>query len=262
MTDIPLFDGATLTGWHAVPRTTAPRWPTEPLPPKDARIAAHTGRWTIEDGAICGRQDPPGSGLGAYLVSDATYGDFELSFEARPDWPADTGIMLRATGIGSQGYQVLLDHRKSGNIGGFYGNGIGRFHAINFALDRDADDLRLEDPATTIEPITDAKRSLLTRAASGEQFLKVWKWDDWNSFRIRVQGDLPVITTWINGLLVAEIDCARLPSDAFDPAATLALLGTRGHIAFEVHDNDPGMGDDRWGPQSACRWRNIRLREL
>ena len=106
----------------------------------------------MEDGAICGRQDPPGSGLGAYLVSDETFGDFELSFEARPDWPADTGIMLRATPIGSQGYQVLLDHRKSGNIGGFYGNGIGRFHAINFNLDvaRDAagrpTGLKLEDP--------------------------------------------------------------------------------------------------------------------
>ncbi len=63
--------------------------------------------------------------------------------------------MLRATKLGSQGYQVLLDHRKSGNIGGFYGNGIGRFHAINFNVDvtRDAADrpigLRLEDPATT-----------------------------------------------------------------------------------------------------------------
>ena len=105
--------------------------------------------------------------------------------------------MLRATPLGSQGYQVLLDHRKSGNIGGFYGNGIGRFHAINFNLDvaRDAagrpTGLKLEDPATTIEPITEQKRSLLSRAASGESFLAAWKWDDWNAFRITVRGALP-----------------------------------------------------------------------
>ena len=56
-------------------------------------------------------------------------------YEARPDWPPDTGIMVRATDIGSQGFQILLDHRKSGNIGGSYGNGIGGFHAIRFTVD-------------------------------------------------------------------------------------------------------------------------------
>jgi hypothetical protein len=272
MTSQVLFDGLTLTGWHAVPRILAPRWPGTPFPALDpaldARIRAHTGRWTVEDGAICGRQDPPGSGLGAYLVSDATFADFELTFEARPDWPADTGIMLRATALGSQGYQVLLDHRQSGNIGGFFGNGIGWFHAINFALDldRDADGrpvgLRLEDPATTIEPITDAKRALLSRAATGETFLKIWKWDDWNRFHITVRGELPVITTRINDTFIAELDAAALPRSAFDPEGTLALLGRRGHIAFEVHDNDPGMGEARWAPDAACRWRDIRVTPL
>lgn len=255
-----------------MPRTIAPQWPREPLPELDpdlaARVRAHTGRWTVEDGAICGRQDPPGSGLGAYLISDDSFGDFELSFEARPDWPADTGIMLRATTLGSQGYQVLLDHRKSGNIGGFYGNGIGRFHAINFNVDVERDPsgrptgLRVEDPDTTIEPITDLKRSLLKRTATGADFLAAWKWDDWNAFRITIRGDLPTITTEINGALIAEIDTVRLPASVFDPEGTLSLLGTRGHIAFEVHDNDPRMGEARWAPHAACRWRNIRLRAL
>ena len=269
--EIRLFDGETLRGWHAVPRITAPRWPGEPLPVLDLavaeRIRGHTGRWTVEDGAICGRQDPPGSGLGAYLLTDETFGDFELGFEARPDWPADTGIMLRATELGSQGYQVLLDHRKSGNIGGFYGNGIGRFHAINFNVDVARErgrptGLRLEDPAKSIEPITDAKRALLTRAATGEQFLGAWKWNDWNAFRIIVRGELPTITTEINGTLIAEIDTGRLPAEVFDAEGTLALLGSRGHIGFEVHDNDPGMGPERWAPKAACRWRNIGLRQL
>ena len=269
---ISLFDGKTLKGWHAVPRVPVPRWPRDPMPPVEAatmdRIRRHTGRWTVEDGAICGRQDPPGSGLGAYLVTDETFGDVELLFEARPDWPADTGIMLRASPLGSQGFQVLLDHRKSGNIGGFYGNGIGGFHAVNSTLDVDHDaagrpiGLRLEDPATTLEPISDAKRTLLSRAATGEAFLSAWRWDDWNEFRITVRGALPTITTHINGRLIAELDAARLPSEVFDAEGTLALLGTRGHIAFEVHDNDPGMGDARWGSGAACRWRNIRLRPL
>ena len=28
------------------------------------------------------------------------------------------------------GFQVLVDHRKSGLIGGYFGNGIGGFHAV------------------------------------------------------------------------------------------------------------------------------------
>ena len=124
----------------------------------DEQSAKHPSVWTVEDGAIVGRQDTPGSGYGGYLVTEGQYGDFELMFEANPDWPADTGIMLRKKAHTFHGFQVLLDHRQSGSIGGFYGNGISGFHAVPFALDlaRDAAGmpvgLKNDDPATSIEP--------------------------------------------------------------------------------------------------------------
>ena len=65
-------------------------------------------------------------------MSEETFEDFELIYEAKPDWPADTGVYIRADETGTCGYQILLDHRKSGSIGGFYGNAIGGFHAINW----------------------------------------------------------------------------------------------------------------------------------
>jgi hypothetical protein len=269
---VSIFDGKTLDGWHATPRLPVPRAPGDP--PVDAtsdsyrRAAATTGKWTVEEGAIVGRQDPPGSGLGGYIVSDAVFGDFELVFEARPDWPADTGILVRTTNAGTQGFQILLDHRKSGNIGGFYGNGIGGFHAINFTLDVTRDrqgaptGIGIEDPAMTLEQITPEKRALLAHAASGQAFLKAWKWDEWNEFRIRVEGRYPRISSTINGMPIAAIDGATMQHPNYDREAVLKLLGPKGHIAFEVHDNDPGMGAARWAPQAACRWRNIRVREL
>ena len=58
----------------------------------------------------------------------------ELGLEANPDWGGDTGVMIRATGIGSQGFQVLVDHRQGGNIGSFYGNGIGGFNTRQFGF--------------------------------------------------------------------------------------------------------------------------------
>ena len=60
--EISLFDGKTLKGWHAVPRVTAPRWPSEPMPVLDAATTRADPRpFRPLDGG--GRRDlrPPGS---------------------------------------------------------------------------------------------------------------------------------------------------------------------------------------------------------
>jgi len=144
---------------------------------------------------------------------------------------------------------VLIDHRVSCSIGGFYGNGIGGFHAVPFAIDAryDADGnaigLGPDDPTTTLERFRDTKRDMLTVAASLDEFLDVWRWQDWNELRVRIVGAQPVVTTWVNGLTVAELDMATLVAPNYNAAAVAALLGRRGHIAFEVHDNDTRFGE-------------------
>lgn len=275
---VPLFNGRDLSGWFATRRMYGSIWPGGPTvfearPGRfpadyDERAAEHPAVWTVEDGAIVGRQDAPGSGWGGYLVSERTYGDFELVLEANPDWPADTGIMLRKKADSWHGLQVLVDHRKSGCVGGFYGNGIGGFHAVPFPLDAlyDADGravgLQEEDPDTSLEPWTPAKRDMLTYAAGADEFLAAWRFGDWNEIRVMIVGRKPAATVWINGLKFSAIDLATLVAPNYDAHAVAELLGPRGHIAFEVHDNDPGLGVHRWAPGAACRWRNIRIREL
>jgi hypothetical protein len=272
-----LFDGATLTGWHARPRIYGSMWPGGPavsdlaewVPADYNDLAAqHPAVWTVEDGAIVGRQDSGHPGWGGYLVSDDTFGDFELELEMNPDWPADTGVMVRRRRETWEGLQILVDHRKSGSIGGFFGNGIGGFHGVPYVLDvrRDAAgtpvSLVVEDPATTTEPFTPDKRSLLTRAGDPDAFLDAWTFGGWNSLRIRCVGAEPRVTTWVNDVFVAEIDLATMSHPHYDADAVLAALGSRGHIALEVHDNDPVLGESRWGRGAACRWRGLRIREL
>jgi Domain of Unknown Function (DUF1080) len=272
-----LFDGVSLAGWSPIPRHYGQLYPGGPAVldvmtdfPRDynALADAHPAAWTVENGAIVGRQQPEGSGYGGYLISDRDFGDFDLRLQANPDWPADTGIMVRRRRDSWEGLQVLLDHRQSGSIGGFYGNGIAGFHAVPFALDalRDRDGtpigLQVDDPATSVEPFTPAKRAMLTRSANVEDFLAVWRWGEWNDFRIQCVGANLCTTVWVNDLLVAEIDLALLEFPHYDAAAVLAVLGRRGHIAFEVHDNDPKLAQDRWAPAARCRWRQIRIKEL
>jgi hypothetical protein len=274
---VSLFDGTSLTGWHTAPRVYGTLYPGGPHVhelfdqrgvPRPVEPEKHPAVWRVEDGYIVGEQDEPGSGYGGYLVSDETFADFELVLEARPDWPADTGIMIRRKRDTWEGFQVLLDHRESGGIGGFFGNGLASFHALPFAVQSEKDangaviGLASDDPATSVEPVTKDKIDRLRYAADVADFLAVWRSNDWNEFRIRCVGALPRITTWINGLKIAELDTATLDTPNYDPAAVLACLGNRGHLAFEVHDNDAMFGEARWGRGAQCRWRNIRIKDL
>ncbi|MDX2181125.1 MAG: DUF1080 domain-containing protein [Bryobacteraceae bacterium] len=261
-----LFDGQTLRGWHAKPRLPIPRFPGAKEPDRQSpgyiRAAGNTGRWAVESGAIVGGQEPAGSGIGAYLVSDEAFDDFELELEVRPDWPIDTGILVRTAPEGTPGFQVLVDHRPSGCIGGYFGNGLAQIHAYPYALNGETDShgkLTRLLPAETSER---TNRIPLDFAAPVSTFLRAWKVNDWNRFRIRSVGALPTLTTWINGERISQLDVAKVKAENFDADAVLTRLGRAGHIALEVHNNDAEMGDNRWKPGAVCRWRNIRIQRL
>lgn len=98
-----LFDGRTLDGWTTV----------------GGRYDG-AARWTVEDGAITGRQ---GLGReGGLIYTAVPYDDFELQVELRIDWPFDSGIFLRMT-PDAKGMQVTVDHRDGGECGGLYADG-------------------------------------------------------------------------------------------------------------------------------------------
>ncbi|MGD0614092.1 MAG: DUF1080 domain-containing protein [Verrucomicrobiota bacterium] len=276
----PLFDGKTLAGWHPMPRPG-------PKPPDGGKDGSQSGkpgektaadsfyerslnsrgRWTVRDGIIIGEQDPPGSGLGGYIVSDEAFEDFELLIDAKPDWPADTGVLVRTAPAGNVGFQVLLDHRPHGGIGGYFGNGLWNFHswAYGFMAEKDKDGrlVRLI-PQKPSEPSRGNTTIPLDFAAPPETFLRIWKVDGWNQFRIRSVGALPRLTTWINGEKISELDTAKIHVPGYSPEAVLDRIGRAGHISLEVHDNAPGdpLGKDRWAPGAVCRWRNIFIQKL
>ncbi len=265
-----LFDGKTLTGWTPKPRAQAQSGTSAPTGGPDSfqqRSLKACGRWTVKDGIIVGEQDPPGSGLGGNLVSDEAFGDFELLIDVRPDWPADTGIYVRTTPAGNVGFQVLLDHRPHGGIGGYYGNGLGSFHAWAYGFsgqtNKDGRLVRLV-PENPVEIARNNHTVPLDFAAPAEVFLQAWKLNEWNEFRIRSVGALPRLTTWINGQKICELDTTKVLCPGYDPQAVLARIGRSGHITLEVHSSGPTdpLGKDRWSPGAVCRWRNISIKPL
>ncbi|MEM9282309.1 MAG: DUF1080 domain-containing protein [Verrucomicrobiota bacterium] len=276
-TGAPIFDGKTLEGWHTIPRLYVPRdgrldhVPSGELKEAVTRFhaesaqenlrakAANHGIWTVEDGAIVGKQLPD-SKDGSYLMSDGTYGDFDLTLEARPDWPIDTGVMVRAHSLGTVGFQVLLDTRPEGCIGGVFGNGIGSFRAMPYLVE--GDEQENFQVSNLRQSTVDRGQFIPEDSASFEEFLAAWKLNEWNTVRIRCRGELPVIETWINGTPIVKFDSSTLANqiDNWQPEVVKERLGQKGHIAFEVHDS--WNSRERWAPGAACRWRNVRITEL
>lgn len=169
----------------------------------------NTKEWRIQDGVLTARQDRPGNG--GILLTDKRYKDLEVYLEIKPDFGCDGGLFLRSNANG-QAYQVMLDYLEGGNIGGIYGE-------------------RLEGVQTT----------------PSEGWEKVWRKDDWNALRVRIEGNPPQITVWLNGAKI---------TDFADTANRAAGEAEDGMIALQVH------GGKRWVPNGRHRFRNIAVKEL
>ncbi len=268
----PLFDGTSLTGWNQQPRLI-PSWQKNVPSPDSPFMRANNasmGRWEARDGMILGRQPEQRMehplqkldwGFGGWLKTDELFGDFELLIDAHPDWPCDTGIYVRTTAAG-EGFQILCDHRGDdakgvgGSVGFIYCKGIGnmRVNPHNFRWEVGADGLPKD---VQLIPGTDGVTKV-EFACTSDEFRRAWKMNDWNTFRIRVVGHLPRITTWINEVKICECDTAAIEWQYYHPEAVKKLLGPRGHIALEVHDGPA----NRWGIGKMARWRNIYVKAL
>ncbi len=268
-----LFDGKTLRGWRAIPRPEMPALERTGSAadlyertmayhrnrPQSKAMLEHKGTWEVVDGAIVGGQSPAGSGLGAYLITEEKFQDFELEFEANHDWPVDSGILIRQHPIGPAGYQIAVEPRPRGNMGGFYVNGIGNFRSAPFYVDA------LELPGFKYTQLTQGVHDSrpfwpLDYAAHFEDFVKIWRPNDWNRFRVRCVGKVPTITSWINGLKIASLNYEGVRLPGFNPELAAEYFGGPGHIGLEVHNSPPGgMGRNRWAPGAMCRWRNITI---
>jgi len=98
-----LFDGKTLNGWVT-------------------RGGHYDGNatWTVEDGAITGRQGP--NGEGGLIYTEKEYSDCSFECEFRIEEPMDSGIFLDMV-PGLRGVQVTIDTPNDGELGGIYSDG-------------------------------------------------------------------------------------------------------------------------------------------
>lgn len=222
-----VFNGRDLKGWHKNPQP----------------IGHGTGGdWTVEQGAITGQQDPPGSGNGGILLTDEAFGDFEAIFEVQIDWGCDSGFFVRSNEKG-QCYQVLVDFHDNGNMAEIYREGLDGATNRTYRLDGVLAEGALKQ--INVTPLTsgDVKPSL----TQGE-FRKLWNATGWNSIRVRVVGNPPTITTCLNGRRITQYTSEQ---------KFAGTLGDRGRLAVQVHG-----GAGLWPKGAKVRYRHIQVKEL
>ncbi len=171
--------------------------------------SGEAGKWEVVGGAIVGDQFPPGEG--GLLVTEALYGDYELLAEVKADYPIDSGLFLRVQ-PDVLSYQVTIDYRPDGEVGAIYCPGGGGF---------------------------------LVHKPEGE---KLWKPDEFNTVRVRIEGQPAHIQVWINGTALVDFT-DELQDDKPRVPAT-------GHVGIQVH---PGSS---WGEGKLVHFRRVAIRPL
>ena len=235
---IRLFDGKTLNGWHKNPKP----------------IGHGTGgKWYVDQGAIVGEQDPPGSGNGGILLTDSEFEDFELLIDMNHDWGPCSGLFLRSNDRG-QCIQMMVDFHDGGNIGHIYGEGTGNFICRAFDIDGKVKDGQLTSLSTSNHK-TPAEHGC-RYTCTPDEWLQAWKVGQWNTIKVRCTGKYPTITTWINGVKICEWDGATYKHPQYDREKVHQLLGEKGSIAVQVH------GGTGWPKGAKVRWKNIRIKPL
>ena len=237
-----LFNGKDLTGWHQQ---------------KERGQHGSGGHWGVTtDGVLFGEQGPPGSGNGGLLLTDETYSEFELELSLRPDWGPDSGVFVRTDERGG-GWQIYVDHHDHGNVGHirletkpyslpFRPWGFSRIDPAKPDLEMDVDARTTNWPAGVYE-----------ESCTQEQWLHVWKTNDWNRLRVRCTGgELPVIETWVNGLKVCRFNAATTTHPKFDRDRAMSVIRPTGSIGLQVH------GGKNWQAGDRVFWKDIRIRKI
>ena len=180
-----------------------------------------TPNFRVENGIMLVSQRPYGQG--GVLLTDKKYKNFEVYLEAKIDSFTNGGIFIRSSESGIA-YQVELDEtsKSTGNLLG--------------------------------------ERMQVSTGAECIDRANVWKANDWNSFRIRMVGEIPHITLWINGVQMWDV---TEPKNDFIAGATEGMIGLQSHWTALF---SPAAGEwnglSLWAPGAVHRFRNIAIKEL
>jgi len=180
--------------------------------------------WSVRDGVLTAEStaEAPLATNNHLIWKGGMPGDFEIRTDFRLSKSANSGIQLRAEAVADRDTGYQADMNGGGNYVGFLYHP--KMHLIGGRGER----------VTLAE---DGKKTS-QRFADAAELQKLYKSEDWNSYRIVCKG--PTITVYLNGALMTEVTDLRPDTPR------------RGAITVQLHK----------GPPMKIEFRNLRIREL
>jgi hypothetical protein len=100
----------------------------------------------------------------------------------------------------------------------------------------------------------------ISKPAEAKEIQKVWKPNDWNSFRIRMTGEIPGISLWVNEQFMWKV---TQPQNDFTAGAIEGMIGLQSHWTSQYQPIPGGFNmPGAWRPGAAHRFRNIMIKEI
>lgn len=161
-----------------VPAQQVAAAPWRDITPRDGLAGWHRNggqaQFEVRDGELIGRAAPGSDN--SWLVSDASYGDFILEFDAKTDPSLNSGVMIRGqsrpdyrNGV-VHGYQAEIDPSPRGWSGGLY---------------------------------DEQRRQWLYTLGRNDAARRTFRSGDWNHYRVEAIGTR--LRTWVNGVPAADV---------------------------------------------------------
>ena len=182
--------------------------------------------YKVEDGCIVGTTKP--NTPNTFLCPPKKYGDFELTFDVKCDPALNSGVQIRSISNKDEVPTTLegADKKKALNRA----NGKSLFGPqVEIAANGNAAGVWFEGVGGwLLKPKPEITN-------------KVYKKNDWNSYRILVKGEH--IQVWVNGTQISDGKETRTHFE-------------NGRLGFQVH----GVGKKK--EPLSVRWKNIKIRTV
>jgi hypothetical protein len=177
------------------------------------------GGFRIEGGAMALFQNP--FGQGGLLLTDKRYKNFEFYVETDIQPGFNSGIFLRST-VSGYAYQLELTGGQS-----------------------------------TTDLMVESYKALSAQGRT-TRFAELWNPNGWNSVRVRMTGDDPTITCWLNDTQLWEVQV----NNAQIAGETDGFIGLQLHWTFPTSVTGSTMALTSWKPDAVLHFRNIFVKEL
>lgn len=252
-----IFDGKTLKGWWENCQTSQSS--------ADRNLGAI---WLVDTAqrALYSNQAP--SGAGSILMTNKSYGNYEIVFDFWSAYGNDAGLFNRSKTDGSS-FQTLLDYINGGNIGGayaeeYYGGstpGTPLFSVFPYTLTNPEGSLTVAGWTAFTAARNPASFGCPAGGCTAAQWTTVWDTAGWNQVRVRFWGGLDSgsgrvkMQSWFRRMSGAPVAGPDNWVPVYDDS--VAVVTPANPLGLQAH------GGVYWSQAGRGTWyRNIRVRPL